>query len=194
MKLKKFYLSTCFALLMLFSGNLLAQEEGAKKDKAKDVVEMDERQELKNDAKKALEAFKAKDSGIQAHLDSAAGYAIFPNVGKGAWILGGAAGNGIVYEKGKVVGYTELRQIDVGFQIGGQAFSEIIIFKTEQALNEFKEGNFELEGSASAVIWDKGKGEAIQFQDGVGVALMPKAGAMAGISVGGQKFNYGEVQ
>lgn len=194
MKLKKFYLSTCFALLMLFSGNLLAQEEGAKKDKAKDVVEMDERQELKNDAKKALEAFKAKDSGIQAHLDSAAGYAIFPNVGKGAWILGGAAGNGIVYEKGKVVGYTELRQIDVGFQIGGQAFSEIIIFKTEQALNEFKEGNFELEGSASAVIWDKGKGEAIQFQDGVGVAIMPKAGAMAGISVGGQKFNYGEVQ
>ncbi len=194
MKLKKFYLSTCFALLMLFSGNLLAQEEGAKKDKAKDVVEMDERQELKNDAKKALEAFKAKDSGIQAHLDSAAGYAIFPNVGKGAWILGGAAGNGIVYEKGKVVGYTELRQIDVGFQIGGQAFSEIIIFKTEQALNEFKEGNFEFEGSASAVIWDKGKGEAIQFQDGVGVALMPKAGAMAGISVGGQKFNYGEVQ
>ena len=192
--MKKFYLSTCFALLMLFSGNLLAQEEGAKKDKAKDVVEMDERQELKNDAKKALEAFKAKDSGIQAHLDSAAGYAIFPNVGKGAWILGGAAGNGIVYEKGKVVGYTELRQIDVGFQIGGQAFSEIIIFKTEQALNEFKEGNFELEGSASAVIWDKGKGEAIQFQDGVGVALMPKAGAMAGISVGGQKFNYGEVQ
>ncbi|MDX1754193.1 MAG: lipid-binding SYLF domain-containing protein [Salinimicrobium sediminis] len=194
MKLKKFYLSTCFALLMLFSGNLLAQEEGAKKDKAKDLVEMDERQELKNDAKKALEAFKAKDSGIQAHLDSAAGYAIFPNVGKGAWILGGAAGNGIVYEKGKVVGYTELRQIDVGFQIGGQAFSEIIIFKTEQALNEFKEGNFEFEGSASAVIWDKGKGEAIQFQDGVGVALMPKAGAMAGISVGGQKFNYGEVQ
>lgn len=194
MKLKKFYLSTCFALLMLFSGNLLAQEEGAKKDKAKDVVEMDERQELKNDAKKALEAFKAKDNGIQAHLDSAAGYAIFPNVGKGAWILGGAAGNGIVYEKGKVVGYTELRQIDVGFQIGGQAFSEIIIFKTEQALNEFKEGNFEFEGSASAVIWDKGKGEAIQFQDGVGVALMPKAGAMAGISVGGQKFNYGEVQ
>ena len=192
--MKKFYLSTCFALLMLFSGNLLAQEEGAKKDKAKDVVEMDERQELKNDAKKALEAFKAKDSGIQAHLDSAAGYAIFPNVGKGAWILGGAAGNGIVYEKGKVVGYTELRQIDVGFQIGGQAFSEIIIFKTEQALNEFKEGNFEFEGSASAVIWDKGKGEAIQFQDGVGVALMPKAGAMAGISVGGQKFNYGEVQ
>ncbi|WP_245858876.1 lipid-binding SYLF domain-containing protein [Salinimicrobium sediminis] len=192
--MKKFYLSTCFALLMLFSGKLLAQEEGAKKDKAKDVVEMDERQELKNDAKKALEAFKAKDNGIQAHLDSAAGYAIFPNVGKGAWILGGAAGNGIVYEKGKVVGYTELRQIDVGFQIGGQAFSEIIIFKTEQALNEFKEGNFELEGSASAVIWDKGKGEAIQFQDGVGVALMPKAGAMAGISVGGQKFNYGEVQ
>ena len=193
MKLRKFYLSTCFALLILFSGNLFAQEEGAKKDKAKEVVEMDERAELKNDAKKALEAFKAKDNSIQTHLDNAAGYAIFPNVGKGAWILGGAAGNGVVYEGGEIVGYTELRQVDVGFQIGGQAFREIIIFENQAALDNFKEGNFEFEGSASAVIWDEGKGEAIQFEDGVGVALMPKAGAMAGISVGGQKFNYGAV-
>lgn len=194
MKLKNFYLSTCIALLMFFSGNLFAQVEGEKTDKAEEVVEMDERQRLKSDAEKALAEFKAKDNSIQTHLDSAAGYAIFPNVGKGAWILGGAAGNGIVYEGGEIVGYTELRQIDIGFQIGGQAFSEIIIFETQGALDNFKQGNFELEGSASAVIWDEGKGEAIQFQDGVGVALMPKAGAMAGISVGGQKFNYGEVQ
>ncbi|NJY63442.1 lipid-binding SYLF domain-containing protein [Salinimicrobium sp. CDJ15-81-2] len=155
---------------------------------------MDERQELKSDAKKAVEAFKEKDNSIQEILDRAAGYAVFPNVGKGAWILGGAAGNGVVYENGKVVGFTELRQLDVGFQIGGQAFREIIIFRTQQALDNFKKGNFEFEGSASAVVWDEGKGEAINFKDGVGVAIMPKAGVMAGISVGGQKFNYGEVQ
>ncbi|NJW55242.1 hypothetical protein HC175_20210, partial [Salinimicrobium sp. CDJ15-91] len=102
MKLKKFYLSTCFALLMLFSGNLFAQADGAKKDKGEQIVDMDERQELKSDAKKAVEAFKEKDNSIQEILDRAAGYAVFPNVGKGAWILGGAAGNGVVYENGKV--------------------------------------------------------------------------------------------
>lgn len=193
MKLKKFYLPTVVALLMLFSANLSAQVDGDKPVNADEIVEVDERQKLENDADKALEAFKEKDNSIQRHLDDAVGYAIFPNVGKGAWILGGAAGNGVVYENGDIVGYAELRQIDVGFQIGGQAFREIIIFETQAALDDFKEGNFELEGSASAVIWDEGKGEAIQFQDGVGVALMPKAGVMAEISVGGQKFNYGEL-
>ena len=194
MKLKKFYFASCMTLLMFFCGNIYAQTEGQRTDNADEIVDRDERQSLQNDAEKALQAFKTEDNRIDTHLNDAAGYAVFPNVGKGAWILGGAAGNGVVYENGEVVGYAELRQVDVGFQIGGQAFSEIIIFRTQEALDKFKQGNFQFEGSASAVIWDKGKGEAIQFQDGVGVALMPKAGAMAGISVGGQKFNYGEVQ
>jgi lipid-binding SYLF domain-containing protein len=195
MKLRSFFSSVLLVLFIFIGGDLTAQNDRDKKTKpADEIVDRDERQELKNDAEKALKKFKEKDPQLQSHLEGAAGYAIFPNVGKGAYILGGAAGNGIVYENGEIVGYTELRQIDIGFQLGGQAFSELIIFRTPEALEEFKNGNFEFEGSASAVIWDKGRGEAIQFQDGVGVALMPKAGAMVGISVGGQKFNYGEVQ
>lgn len=199
MKAKNF-LSCLFILLFIgLSGDVVAQTERdtattRTTDAADEIVDAEERQSLKNDAERALEAFKAEDNSLEQHLESAAGYAVFPNVGKGAYILGGAAGNGVVYENGEVVGYTELRQIDIGFQLGGQAFRELIIFRTPEALANFKEGNFEFEGSASAVIWDKGKGEAIQFEDGVGVALMPKAGAMAGISVGGQKFNFGEVQ
>ena len=194
MKMRKISLSAIMVFFMLFSGGLFAQDDRNKnKDAAEEIVDRDERDRLEQDAQRALEAFKTKNAGLEQNLDSAAGYAIFPNVGKGAWILGGAAGNGVVYENGEVVGYAELRQIDVGFQIGGQAFSEIIVFKTQEALDRFKNGNFEFEGSASAVIWDEGKGEAIQFQDGVGVGLMPKAGAMAGISVGGQKFDYGDL-
>ena len=108
--------------------------------------------------------------------------------------MGGAAGNGVVYKNGEVVGYAELRQIDIGLQIGGKAFRELIVFNTQEALEEFKEGNFEFGGTASAVIWDEGGTEAIQFQDGVGVAIMPKAGAMVGISVGGQEFDYRAVE
>ncbi|NJW52123.1 lipid-binding SYLF domain-containing protein [Salinimicrobium oceani] len=195
MKRKNIYLTALMVLLTFMSGSLMAQtEKENKKETKEEIVDVDEREALKNDAQKALDNFKSKDAELQNHLDSAAGYAIFPNVGKGAWILGGAAGNGIVYENGQVVGYTELRQIDIGFQIGGQAFSELIIFKDQAALDNFKQGNFEFEGSASAVIWDKGKGKAIQFEDGVGVALMPKAGLMAGISVGGQEFDFRAVQ
>lgn len=194
MKIRPKFYTGILALIFLFAvGPLSAQEYDKKKDKNKEkeeIVDQDKKQGLIKDAKEAKQAFIDEDSRINEHLDNAVGYAIFPNVGKGAWILGGAAGNGVVYENGNLVGYSELRQIDVGFQFGGQAYREIIIFRTQSALDKFKQGNFSFEGSASAVIWDKGKGESIQFKDGIGVALMPKAGAMVGISIGGQEFDY----
>lgn len=189
----KFY-TGILALIFLFTVEPLTAREYDKKMEKEEIVGQDQKQELIKDAKAAKQAFIDEDSRIKEHLDNAIGFAIFPNVGKGAWILGGAAGNGVVFEKGQLVGYSELRQVDVGFQFGGQAYREIIIFRTQSALNRFKEGNFEFSGSAAAVVWDKGKGESIQFQDGVGVALMPKAGAMVGISIGGQKFDYRDVR
>lgn len=194
MKLHVKFLTRILPIIFLFATiPLMAQDYDKKKEKKKDkeeIVDQNEKQRLIKDAERGLDAFIKEDSRIKEHLNNAVGYAIFPNVGKGAWILGGAAGNGVVFENGKVVGYSELRQIDVGFQFGGQAYREIIIFRTQSALDKFKGGNFSFEGSASAVVWDKGKGESIQFKDGIGVALMPKAGAMVGISVGGQEFDY----
>ncbi|MGB7785733.1 MAG: lipid-binding SYLF domain-containing protein [Salinimicrobium sp.] len=178
-----------FALMLLFtSANITAQDmDDQETDR---IVDMQKREVLKSDAMDSKAAFKMANPDLDSSLQGAAGYAIFPNVGKGAWILGGAAGNGVVYENGEVVGYAELRQIDVGFQFGGKAFRELIVFKTQDALDKFKEGNFEFGGSASAVIWDKGKGKALTFENGAGVAIMPKAGAMVSISVGGQEFDY----
>lgn len=190
-----------FALMLLLSSGAVMAQDYDKKDKDKDkdkekeqIVDQDKKDKLQMDVKEAKNAFMSANAELEGMLSNAAGYAIFPNVGKGAWILGGGAGNGIVYEKGQMVGYAELRQIDIGFQFGGKAFRELIVFKTQEALDKFKEGNFEFGGSASAVIWDKGKGEAITFENGVGVAIMPKAGAMVGISVGGQEFDYRPAQ
>lgn len=180
---KNLYSGLMVIMLLFASGHVFAQDD-------EEIMDMEKRETVKADAMEAKKAFMAANPELEGMLSSAAGYAIFPNVGKGAWILGGAAGNGIVYEKGNLVGYAELRQIDIGFQFGGKAFRELIIFETQEALDKFKEGNFEFGGSASAVIWDKGKGKAITFENGVGVAIMPKAGAMAGISVGGQEFDY----
>ena len=179
----KVYTGIVTLMILFVSANVTAQDKEM-------IVDMEKREVLKSDAQDALAAFKKANPDLETTLSNAAGYAIFPNVGKGAWILGGAAGNGVVYEKGQVAGYAELRQIDIGFQFGGKAFRQMIVFKNQQALDKFKEGNFEFGGTASAVIWDKGKGKALTFEDGAGVAIMPKAGAMAGISVGGQEFDY----
>jgi len=149
-----------------------------------------EQKEIISDSKKAKAAFNQKDPAISKIFASAEGYVIFPNVGKGAYVIGGAAGNGAVYENGNLVGMAKLRQIDVGLQVGGQAYSQVIFFKTEDALNRFKSGNFELAGNASAVVLEEGKAVSIEFRDDVAVVTMPKAGAMVEVSVGGQKFEY----
>lgn len=145
---------------------------------------------IMNDAENAKEKLILKDAGLTAYFDSATGYVIFPNVGEGGFILGAASGNGVLYENGAAVGMAGLKKVDVGFQIGGQAVSEVIFFETEEALNEFKTEDFEFSGEVSATAVKKGVSENLNYNDGVIVLVMPKAGLMADVSVGGQKFSY----
>ena len=99
---------------------------------------------------KALNKFK-KISSLKTYFKKARGYAVFPNVGKGGIGIGGARGKGEVFEKGKVIGSTSLTQVSIGFQLGGQAFSQIIFFKDKKSLERFTEGNFEF-GASSAQL------------------------------------------
>ena len=93
-----------------------------------------------------------KNAGESGKLfDTAYGYAVFPTIGKGGIVVGGAYGNGRVYEKGKVIGDTSMTQVSVGLQLGGQAYSEIIFFEDQRALKEFTSGNFEFGADASVV-------------------------------------------
>ena len=146
-----------------------------------------------SDAERAKQTLIQEDPGIKDLFNNSVGYAIFPNVGKGAYIVGGASGNGAVYQNDKLIGMTDLKQLDVGLQLGGQAFIQVLFFKTKDALDQFKEGNFKLSGTASAVALDNGRAKSVEFRDGVGVVTMPKAGAMVEVSVGGQKFNFREL-
>ncbi|SHF73721.1 Las17-binding protein actin regulator [Salegentibacter echinorum] len=150
--------------------------------------------ELSADAQQAQTEVMNKHPQIAENFANSAGYAIFPNVGKGAYVIGGASGNGVVYKNGSKVGYADLKQLDVGLQAGGKAFIEIIFFQTESALDEFQQGGYELAGNASAVVLEEGVSKSVDFQNGVGVVTMPKAGAMAGVSVGGQRFEYHSAQ
>lgn len=145
---------------------------------------------LIEDSRDARAAMSQADDNVQELFNTSAGYAIFPNVGKGAYIIGGASGNGVVYENGSIVGYANLKQVDVGLQVGGEAYREVLFFKTQEELDDFKDGEYELSGNATAVIIEKGKSKTIKFEDGIAVATMPKAGAMVGVSVAGQRFGY----
>ena len=140
---------------------------------------------------KALNKFK-NISSLKPYFKKARGYAVFPNVGKGGFGIGGARGKGEVFERGDVIGSTTLTQVSVGFQLGGQAFSQIIFFKNKKSLERFTEGNFEFGASASAVLISEGANASADYSNGVAVFTFSKGGLMYEASIGGQKFSYKE--
>ena len=84
---------------------------------------------------------------LKAYFDNAYGYAVFPTVGRGGIVVGGSYGNGQVYEKGKVAGHVSLAKLSIGFQLGGQVFSEIIFLQDKRAFDEFISNRFEFDAS-----------------------------------------------
>lgn len=144
-------------------------------------------------------------------FDTAYGYAVFPNVGKGGVGIGGAYGKGRVYEKGAYIGDTSMTQVSVGLQLGGQGYSMIVFFEDERALKEFTGGNFEFGAEASAVAITAGasakgstagssagasggKNDATtvgnKYNKGMATFTIAKGGLMYEASISGQKFKY----
>lgn len=121
---------------------------------------------------------------------SAYGYAIFPKITKGGFVVGGAGGKGLVFEGNTVIGESILMQATVGAQIGAQQYSEFILFKNKAALDRFKNNKLKYSGDISAVAWDKGDSQNIDYQNGVAVYTYSNKGLMAEISAGTQKFEY----
>jgi len=143
-----------------------------------------------SDVKLALQEFERSNPKIKPFIENAHGYAVFPSVGKGAIGIGGAYGDGLVYEKGTLIGATSLSQITIGFQLGGQAYRELICFQNKQALDNFKGGNFEFDAQASGVAVTAGISFDAAYEHGVAIFTMAKGGLMYEASVGGQKFTF----
>jgi lipid-binding SYLF domain-containing protein len=152
-----------------------------------------------------------KDAGASARFfRSSYGYAVFPTIGKGGFIVGGAHGQGRVYRHGRLVGDATVNQVSVGFQAGAQAYSEIIFFETKLDLARFESGKFALGAQASAVAITASASASTstsgtsagasgtemnavttgRYQDGIVVFTIAKGGLMYEAAVAGQKFTY----
>jgi lipid-binding SYLF domain-containing protein len=137
----------------------------------------------------AIASFKS-DADVAKWFDTAYGYAVFPSIAKGGLVIGGAAGDGQVFEKGAYIGDAHVTQATIGAQIGGQSFAEVIFFETRAALDRFKENKFEMTAGVSAVAATEGKSKDAKYTNGVAVFTHAKKGLMAEASVGGQKFKF----
>jgi len=141
-------------------------------------------------AQETVAAFKKQSPNMAAYFSKARGYIVYPSVAKAGMGIGGARGNGIVYEGGKVVGSSTLTQISFGFQLGGQVYSEIVFFENKAAMNKFKKGEIELSAQASAIAVTEGISAKTDFKDGIAIFTLGKGGLMYEASVAGQKLSY----
>jgi lipid-binding SYLF domain-containing protein len=134
------------------------------------------------------------------------GYAVLPTIGKGGIGIGGAGGTGCVFASGKQTGNVSMGQVTIGWQLGGQSYSQLILFKNSDVYNDFTKGQFEFGADATAVALTYGaqagastKGASASAGDTKGVAAwkrgmavytLIKGGLMYEASVGGQKFKF----
>ena len=142
--------------------------------------------------KKTMEALREfKDiEDLRIYFERAAGYVVFPKIGKVGLGIGGARGVGEVFRRGKVIGSATVTQLSIGFQLGGQAFSQIIFFQNDDDLDRFTDEKFEFNASASAALITHGAATEAEYSNGVAVTTLSKGGLMYEASIGGQKFSF----
>jgi lipid-binding SYLF domain-containing protein len=148
---------------------------------------------------------------VEKFLKNSYGYAVFPTIGKAGFVVGGSYGKGQVYRGGKVTGKSTVVEGSIGFQFGGEAFSQIIFFQDKRAYDEFTSGSFEFDASAQAVAITAGaQAQAgttgvsagasagpktgvqaeTKYVKGMAIFVHAKGGLMIEVSVGGQKFTF----
>lgn len=141
-------------------------------------------------AKETIAQFKKRDPSMKRFFDNAYGYAVYPTIGAGAFIVGGAHGTGLVYKKGKIIGRSKLSQGSIGLQAGGQSYSEIVFFQDKAALDGLKDGQLKFAAQASAIAVTGGASANADYEGGVAVFTMGKTGLMLQASIGGQTLTF----
>ena len=145
---------------------------------------------LDDQTKDAIQLFKSDSTNVAKLFDTAYGYAVLPSVGKGAIGIGAAAGDGQVYEQGKMIGTCRMSQFTIGAQLGGQEYAEVIFFETKKALDGLKVNEWAMSAGVNAVAAAESASADAKYKEGVLVYTIAKSGLMFEASVGGQKFRF----
>jgi len=145
---------------------------------------------IHDDVQAALKRLDSEAPGLKRELKKAYGYAVFPSVGKAALLLGGAWGRGEVYQRGKVIGYATIAQTTLGVQIGGDTFTEVLLFDSKESLERFKQGKTAFAANASAVLIKAGAAGTRDFEKGVKAYVHSEGGMLLEAAIGGQRFHF----
>jgi lipid-binding SYLF domain-containing protein len=146
--------------------------------------------QLVNDGNATIKDMEIADPPLADDLKKAVGYVVFPNVESGALFVKASSGNGEVFQGGNYIGSAALSVGGVGASVGGESYSELIIFQTPQALSDFENNKLSFDANASAVVLQAGATTPTKYTNGVAVVKHVKGGLMLDASIGGQQLTF----
>ena len=101
------------------------------------TIASDTAQEIDADSNEALSEFFSEVNGAKKFLANAKGYVVFPNVKEAGFFFGGKYGEGVLRVGNESKSYHSITSASMGFQVGVQKYSLIIVFTSDAALKKF---------------------------------------------------------
>ena len=149
-------------------------------------------QEIEDDVNETLHSFVDQIGGAKALANKAVGILVFPSIVKAGFGIGGEYGEGMLIVNKRPAGYYNIVGASFGFQLGVQERSVIIMFMTQDALDQFYSlQGFKIGVDASVAIITLGAGGSIDSdkitQPVIGFVLDPK-GLMYNLTLEGSKI------
>ena len=174
---------TLMALACLFTFFLAAPEVSSAASAKKIDRTVDE----------TLQVFYEEVNGAENLLKKAQGALIFPKVYKAGIGIGGEYGEGALRIGGKTAAYYSTASASIGFQLGAQKKSIVIVFLTKEALDKFRNSDgWEVGVDGSVAVVDMGAGGSVDtttYKDPIIAFVIGQAGLMYNLTLEGSKIS-----
>ncbi len=139
-----------------------------------------------------LKHFRNEITGGKEFLGRAAGVLVFPSVIKAGVGIGGEYGEGALRVGGKTVAYYNTAAASIGFQLGAQIKSVVLVFLNSQVLKDFRNSDgwkAGVDGSVALIEWGVGEDiNTIDIKDPIVGFVFGNKGLMYNLTIEGSKF------
>jgi lipid-binding SYLF domain-containing protein len=148
--------------------------------------------EIDIDVAAAIKKFKLEVAGADTFLKKAEGVLVFPDVVKAGFGIGGEYGEGALLVKGKTVDYYNTAAASIGFQLGAQFKTVILVFMTKESLTKFRNSEgWEAGVDGSVAVVEVGVGKdinSVNITDPIVGFVFSNKGLMFNLTLEGSKM------
>jgi lipid-binding SYLF domain-containing protein len=148
--------------------------------------------QIDSNASSALAALYSQNPAAKALRAKARAVLVFPDIRKGAFIVGAQYGYGALRKRGRTVAYYRTGAASYGFQAGVKQFGYALFFMTDAALNYLNaSGGWAIGTGPSLVVVDQGMARSLtttSLRADVYAFVFDQKGLMGGVGIEGSKI------